>query len=137
MKSPTSLDRRGAFCYIRYMGKWKHRMLVVDIEQGEGECDYCGEVKVVKKGKRWACVNGIKEQKSHKGKHGASPKIVKIYLDNFSMCMICNSTLNLVVDHDHKTKKIRGILCHHCNVGLGFFRDNEEFLSNAIKYLNK
>ena len=41
------------------------------------------------------------------------------------------------VDHNHQTNKVRGILCHGCNVGIGFFEDNIEFLKQAIKYLRK
>lgn len=39
------------------------------------------------------------------------------------------------VDHCHETDKIRGLLCHNCNVGLGNFKDNISFLQAAIKYL--
>lgn len=39
------------------------------------------------------------------------------------------------IDHDHSTGKVRGLLCHHCNVALGSFFDNIQFLKNAIKYL--
>jgi hypothetical protein len=36
-----------------------------------------------------------------------------------------------------KTKicKVRGLLCHNCNKGLGNFRDNIEFLESAVSYL--
>jgi hypothetical protein len=43
----------------------------------------------------------------------------------------------LIIDHDHKTDSFRGLLCHNCNVGLGFFKDNPEKLRQAIVYLEK
>lgn len=43
----------------------------------------------------------------------------------------------LLVDHCHTTTKIRGLLCHHCNVGLGHFCDNIELMQTAINYLKE
>lgn len=44
---------------------------------------------------------------------------------------------NLSVDHCHTTGKIRGLLCHHCNTGIGKFMDSIERLESAIKYLKE
>jgi hypothetical protein len=52
-------------------------------------------------------------------------------------CEICGSIEKLVVDHDHKDNFVRGMLCNHCNRGLGHFRDNPLFLQNAKDYLLK
>ena len=41
----------------------------------------------------------------------------------------------LAVDHCHTTGDIRGLLCTHCNSGLGWFRDDEAYLQKAIDYL--
>lgn len=41
------------------------------------------------------------------------------------------------IDHDHKTGKIRGILCNRCNMLLGRAVDNTFILIKAINYLNK
>jgi hypothetical protein len=56
-------------------------------------------------------------------------------------CKICGTepakSKPLAVDHCHKTGKVRGLLCNHCNCMLGFARDSTKSLKNAIKYLKK
>src|SRR5579872_1137166 len=43
----------------------------------------------------------------------------------------------LSVDHDHTTDKVRALLCHQCNVGIGNFDDNEELLIKAANYVKQ
>lgn len=52
-----------------------------------------------------------------------------------AICLIEDVNSSLCIDHDHKTKKIRGLLCKHCNLGLGKFKDNRQFLLRAYLYL--
>ena len=62
-------------------------------------------------------------------------------------CALCGKDANdnvrrgkvepLYVDHCHKTNKLRDLLCHQCNSGLGHFKDNIEILQKAIDYLRK
>ena len=58
-------------------------------------------------------------------------------------CAICKEPLdlqnphNVNIDHDHKTGKIRGILCNKCNVAIGLLRDNPEYAYSAFIYLKK
>lgn len=62
-------------------------------------------------------------------------------------CFICDSegfligsnnhTEKLAVDHCHKTGKVRKLLCHNCNRGLGLFQDNPELLRKAAKYVEE
>lgn len=41
------------------------------------------------------------------------------------------------LDHDHKTGKVRGVLCHWCNLALGHAKDSVVRLSLMIIYLEK
>ena len=65
----------------------------------------------------------------------------KMVKDQDGKCAICGTTEsrincdNFAVDHDHETGKIRGLLCHNCNVGLGNFKDSHDLLNKAINYL--
>jgi hypothetical protein len=51
------------------------------------------------------------------------------------VCAVCCDAKATDVDHCHTTGVVRGILCHACNKGLGYFRDNPEKLAAAIAYL--
>lgn len=57
------------------------------------------------------------------------------------LCAICRkpneSGRELTVDHDHKTKKVRELLCVKCNFILGNCDDNIEILQKLINYIIK
>ena len=56
-------------------------------------------------------------------------------------CQVCGvheseqKKKRLAVDHSHKTKEIRGLLCQDCNLMLGQFEDDPLLLNAACKYL--
>jgi hypothetical protein len=50
-------------------------------------------------------------------------------------CKICNKEKVLHVDHCHASNKIRGLLCQHCNNGLGCFKDDPILIDRALEYL--
>ena len=83
--------------------------------------------------------------KNNLKKYGITPEIYQqLFKKQEGKCAICSSSevsvarrsYNLFVDHDHATGKVRGLLCHHCNAGLGHYRDNTATLQKAIEYLN-
>lgn len=58
------------------------------------------------------------------------------------LCAICKDRLKFgigaggaVIDHDHTTDKVRGILCTRCNVALGMLKDSPKNAISAAEYL--
>lgn len=50
-------------------------------------------------------------------------------------CPICTVRPATHVDHDHGTEEVRGVLCNHCNRGIGLLGDDPDTLLRAIQYL--
>ncbi len=55
-------------------------------------------------------------------------------------CAICGIARDeyvgkLIIDHNHETMLVRGVICSYCNKGLGFFFDSPTYLAMAIEYL--
>lgn len=55
------------------------------------------------------------------------------------LCALCKkapgSSKRLHVDHDHQTGRVRGLLCHHCNTGVGNLQDDPALLRAAAAYV--
>lgn len=54
------------------------------------------------------------------------------------VCAICatpQGKRKLAKDHCHASGMNRGQLCTKCNLGIGYFKDSQALLRNAIKYL--
>lgn len=68
----------------------------------------------------------------------------RLKLQNYK-CAICdlhylrniknNRVIALAVDHDHKTGKVRGLLCNNCNRGIGLLGDSVSSMDRALRYL--
>jgi hypothetical protein len=64
----------------------------------------------------------------------------KRFEEQGSCCAICKATEpgsknGWHVDHSHVTGKVRGILCHHCNLTIGHAKDDVERLKQILDYL--
>lgn len=131
------------YCYKCNKGNTKSRIL-----QEKQICRFC---KVEKSNIEFYKRNGLLRTECKKCvnlKHNFN--ITEIEYNNLlkiqnNCCAICKSNFShnhqngksasLAVDHCHDTGKIRGLLCSKCNLGLGQFKDNENFLIQAIEYL--
>lgn len=85
--------------------------------------------------KNWAKVQ------AHKRKYNygiSEEEFNKMLIAQQNLCAICGGYMKKAcVDHDHKTEKIRELLCMTCNWGLGQFKDSPELLKKAAIYLEK
>lgn len=65
----------------------------------------------------------------------------RMFEEQNGVCYLCKKPgdgrwKKLCVDHDHKTGKVRKLLCRSCNTALGQVGDNVDLLKAMIEYLN-
>lgn len=95
--------------------------------------------------RRWANSNPDKvreyARRSNLKKKGINKEIYeKMAIQQEWKCLICGITereckKKLSVDHNHKTGKVRGLICNRCNLALGNTKDNPLILIKCAKYL--
>ena len=86
-----------------------------------------------------------KEKVSHQSRirklkgYGLTPAEFETMLSaQAGACLICTLQMNQpVVDHDHATGAVRGLLCRKCNSALGLFSDSPATLTRAAEYLTR
>lgn len=66
----------------------------------------------------------------------------KAFIEQDGCCAICGThhtemKKGMAADHCHETGRKRKLLCVRCNVGLGYFKDNPEYLKKAVQYLEE
>lgn len=73
--------------------------------------------------------------------YGLTPEqYAALFAGQGGLCAICRDAERsgagrLVVDHDHTTGAVRGLLCRQCNAGIGMLQDSTETLAAAMAYL--
>ncbi len=99
--------------------------------------------------RRWRAENPVRAKNSDlKNMHGITIYEYDALLESQnSLCAICSQAETitnkngkrraLAIDHCHKSREIRGLLCTNCNKGLGHFMDSVDLLRLAIRYLNQ
>lgn len=90
------------------------------------------------------CKDGCVQAHHREDRYGLKRGTADVVLAQFgSECAICGATSGssrakqLFVDHCHATGTIRGLLCHPCNFGIGYFKDDPQLLAAAIAYLER
>jgi protein-arginine kinase activator protein McsA len=104
---------------------------------GERVCEHCGDgYKPIGNTQRW-CKTCVPDNKSRAimQRYGLSKRGYLELIDSTNgKCPICNRHPATVVDHDHRTNKVRGFICQHCNTALNLIEDRKA-LDRAILYL--
>lgn len=120
---------------------WLHRLTEIDTDAMSGLCAHCGPVSIVSRGQgRFRCVIGrdaasLKSTNHRDGSHGLSRQEAKDLVEEAGQCALCPSTNDLVVDHCHKTGRIRGVLCRMCNLRLGHLEvAGRQWAEGALSY---
>ena len=92
------------------------------------------------------CGNRAKKIKARYGID--SDTVVQMYKKQNGRCLLCNVKGDvhelgfydrpvLVIDHNHATGRVRGLLCSPCNLGLGKLQDDWEIIYHAYRYVKK
>jgi len=132
-----------------------HRVTHKRIRNGTAVCNQCGESKPVDQFPRLSygtylceiCLRAAQAAQQLR-RQGSSNQEYRMLLEaQGAKCAICGAiqghqscygkVCRLAVDHDHRTGKVRGLLCNNCNRGLGRFRDSVENLEAAVRYLQR
>jgi len=82
----------------------------------------------------------INRQANYRRKYGIEvEEYERLLAEQGGVCAVCGGSDNrrLNTDHNHATGEVRGLLCSNCNLGIGKFRDNPEFLTAAAAYLER
>lgn len=141
-----SLDRRTE-TYMAILEKKRKRKEEVRLKQ----CVTCRKTKpkdeFYRRDECTTCSDAVSDEQHRDRYRGwMLRKLYNLSLDDYErmkqeqggVCKICkgsSSTKALVVDHCHLSGKVRGLLCHNCNTGLGMFRDNPMTMRSAADYL--
>lgn len=167
IRQMTGIDKktiiRGLHSVGTVMRKKGHRIGVPNVNKGVSltdrnrECSGCGDTRnrIVVADPPTCRACWAKERRTTvAGKHSYLKKTYGIGIvqaeyileQQKGKCAICSAEINLfakmwlggvAVDHDHKTGKVRGFLCHACNIAIGLLKDQEDRLNSAQFYLAK
>lgn len=135
------------------------------MQQNVNEWGYTEEAwNALHKSKRWRIKNPDKQKaavkswidrnRDHRKAYQRAYQINKKYgvdeewfaslsLKQKGVCAICGQFdgtgkwKKLVIDHDHNTGKIRGLLCNECNRGIGYLKDSVDILEKSVEYLKQ
>lgn len=114
-----------------------------------GRCKKCYNAIVLKRNRAKPPKFRLDIQRRHRLKKQfgmTEQQYEEMFVAQNGVCFICKlpetgksgfkrSVRRLAVDHCHKTGRVRALLCHHCNAGLGHFKESPVLFHAAISYI--
>jgi hypothetical protein len=109
-------------------------------DTGRRSSAYCAKCHKQKCRDRYNAKSMLQRRAEKAISYGLTPQqYINMYEKQEGKCAICkqepSTKRGLHIDHCHETGKVRGLLCHHCNVGIGNFQHNVDLIKSAINYL--
>lgn len=121
-----------------------HRLSEIDPVARTAICSVCGPTRIrPRTGRGSECLAKKREYASRRvrdirwEKYGMTPAMfAQMSADQEGCCAICRRVdRDLVVDHDHESGAVRGLLCGLCNSGIGMLGDDPGLIIKAATYL--
>jgi len=140
IRDSISIDKQSQTMVEQYrLGLRKHPIKPKGIKDKYTpiDCRICGKKYIPTSGRqRWCreCLPNNFYRRIYQ-RYGLDKKRYLELLTESGLCPICENRKATVVDHCHKTNKIRGIICNHCNTSLNLI-ENKEALERALKYVS-
>jgi Recombination endonuclease VII len=112
-------------------------------------CDYCGAEFTCRDDNRRkycsvTCAQTAKSLREAERRYGITMAgYRRLWLAQGGICVICQKpqrdarTRLLVIDHDHITGSVRGLLCSHCNRAIGLLGDDPQVIRTAARYVER
>jgi hypothetical protein len=104
-------------------------------------CKHCGDVLNESKRNGYSCntcKNGLDRYNLNK------LDMLNLHQSQKGKCKLCSEEVDMFVkyhggyiDHNHDTGKVRGILCHPCNISVGYLENKSIDLDVLKSYINQ
>ena len=78
----------------------------------------------------------MRARQHRKDRYGLTPDAYEALQQKAAgYCLVCGRSEILYIDHSHETGKVRGLICHKCNVAAGMLSDSSTTALRLAKYL--
>lgn len=125
------------------MSKTRTRKKRVHTEAQVARSRECQRIRRALDPEKYRKIGRKAEHKRRLRRYGLTEELYsQMWLAQGEMCAICKIKENNCLrawhlDHCHTSLRVRGILCHHCNLMLGHAKDNPAILEAGVMYLKE